>query len=185
MLRALAREAVPWRQTHWFQVDERDAPDGHPDRNWTGLSADLLARVALGPDQLHPIPVGSGRDLDAVARTYARELESLAGRPPVLDLIALGLGADGHTASLAPGDPALEVRDASVAATRAYRGHRRVTLTYPTLDAARCVLWLVLGAEKRQALRRLREGDASLPAGRVSRRHAMLVCDAAASGDDS
>jgi 6-phosphogluconolactonase len=182
MFRALAREEVPWEQLHLFQVDERDAPNGHPDRNWTGLCADLLAHVALRPDRLHPIPVGSGGDLDDTAREYAGELESLAGRPPVLDLIHLGLGEDGHTASLAPGDPVLLVRDAAVAATRPYRGRRRITLTYPTLDAARRVLWLVLGEEKREALRRLREGDRSVPAARVAREHAILICDAAASG---
>jgi len=182
MFRALAREEIPWDRTHWFQVDERDVPDGHPDRNWTGISTALLAHAAPPASQLHPIPVCSGLDLDATARAYARELESLAGRPPVLDLVHLGLGEDGHTASLVPGDPVLEVRDACVAATRRYRGHRRVTLTYPTLDAARRVLWLVLGVEKCAALRRLREGDRGLPAGRVARAHAILVCDAAAHG---
>jgi 6-phosphogluconolactonase len=169
MLRALAREQVPWEVLHLFQVDERDVPEGHPDRNWTHLSSDLLDLVTLRPEQLHPIRLGSGSDLDDEARRYARELEALAGRPPVLDLVHLGLGRDGHTASLTAGDPVLDVRDAPVAATRAYRGRRRITLTYRTLDAAR---------------RLLRIGDRGLPAGRVARERALLVCDAAAAGGD-
>ena len=181
MFGALAEEDVPWAQLHLFQVDERDAPPGDPERSWTGLRAGLIDRVPLRPEQLHPVAVGAGSPEEA-ARRYARELEAVAGRPPVLDLVHLGLGADGHTASLAPGDPVLDVRDAPVGATGAYRGRRRVTLTFPTLDAARSVLWLVVGTEKRSAVRRLRAGDRGIPAGRVARERALLVCDAAASG---
>jgi 6-phosphogluconolactonase len=182
MFRALAREDVPWERVHLFQVDERDAPAGDTDRNWTGLNDDLVARVGLRPEQLHPAPLPAGGDLDAVARRYAEELESVAGRPPVLDLVHLGLGSDGHTASLVPGDPALEVRDASVCATSTYRGRARITLTFPTLDRARKLLWFVVGAEKRDALRRLCAGDRGLPAARVRRDRAILVCDSAAAG---
>jgi 6-phosphogluconolactonase/glucosamine-6-phosphate isomerase/deaminase len=185
MFRFLAREDVPWECVHLFQVDERDAPDGHPDRNWTHLRSDLIDRVDLRPEQLHPVPLPCSGGLDAAARRYAEELGSLAGRPPILDLVQLGLGTDGHTASLVAGDPAVDVGETSVCATRAHGGRRRVTLTLPTLDAARRVLWLVLGAEKREALRRLRNGDRLSPAGRVRRERAILVCDAAAAGGDS
>lgn len=185
MFRALAHEHLPWELVHLFQVDERDAPDGHPDRNWTHLHADLIARVALRPEQLHPAPVPSAGDLEAAARRYAQELESLAGYPPILDLIHLGLGCDGHTASLMPGDPALDVCEASVCATRTHGGHRRMTFTFPTLNVARRVLWFVVGAEKREALRRLCAGDRSLPAACVARERATLVCDSAAAGEAS
>lgn len=179
MFRALAEESVPWARLDLFQVDERDVPQGDPERNWTQLHGDLIEHVPLAAGQLHPMPLDAGGDLDAVAQRYARELEALAGRPPVLDVVHLGLGEDGHTASLAPGDPVLDA-DEPVAATRAYRGRRRVTLTLPTLDAARSVLWLVVGEEKSAALRRLRAGDPGIPAGRVARARALLVCDAAA-----
>jgi 6-phosphogluconolactonase len=182
MFRALAREDVPWERIELFQVDERDAPTGDPDRNWTSLHADLIAPVGLRPEQLHPAPLPSSGDLAAAARRYAEALESLAGRPPVLDLVHLGLGSDGHTASLVPGDAALDAREASVRATSTYRGRARLTLTFPTLDRARRVLWFVVGAEKRDALRRLRAGDREIPAARVRRERAILVCDSAAAG---
>lgn len=182
MFRALAREDLPWERVHLFQVDERDAPDGDADRNWTGLDADLISHVALGASQLHPAPLPASDDLDGAARRYAEELESLAGRPPVLDVVHLGLGHDGHTASLVPGDPALDVRDASVCATSSYAGRARLTVTFPTLDRARSLLWLVVGEEKRDVLRRLCAGDREIPAGRVRRERAILVCDAAAAG---
>jgi len=182
LFRALAGESVPWDRVELFQVDERDAPEGDVDRNWTQLSEELVARVPLPPEQRHPIPVGArgaGGSLERAAQRYAQLLESLGGTPPRLDVVHLGLGTDGHTASLVPGDPVLAVRDRSVATTRAYAGYRRVTLTYPTLDAARHVLWLVVGPEKREAVARLRAGDLTIPAARVARTRAVLVRDAA------
>lgn len=179
MLRLLAREDVPWPAVHLFQVDERVAPAGHPERNLTHLASSLLARVPLSAAQVHPMPVEES-DLGAAAALYAASLREVAGEPAVLDLVHLGLGADGHTASLVPGDPVLEVADADVAATGAYRGHRRLTLTFPALDRARRLLWLVTGPDKAAALARLLRGDAAIPAGRVRGERAMVLADAAA-----
>jgi 6-phosphogluconolactonase len=182
MLRVLADRVVPWSQVHVFQVDERIAPDGDPDRNLTHLRESLLARVPLPPDQVHAMPVGAA-DLMAAARSYEGELCAVAGRPPVLDLVLLGLGPDGHTASLVPGDPSLEITDAEVALAGPYQGRRRMTLTYPALDRARRVLWVVTGAEKASMLRRLLQGDRTIPAGRVSQERALVLADSAAAGD--
>lgn len=179
MLRLLAAEDVPWSQVHLFQVDERVAPDGDPDRNLTHIRESLLASVPLPAAQVHAMPIDAP-DLAAAARDYERTLEGIAGTPPVLDLVHLGLGPDGHTASLVPGDAVLGVTDAGVALTAPYLGRRRMTLTYPVLNRARCVLWLATGSEKREMLARLRAADASIPAGRVEQRHAVVLTDRAA-----
>jgi 6-phosphogluconolactonase len=181
MLKLLAGEKVPWEQVHIFQIDERVAPAGHPDRNLTHLRESLLSRVPLPPDQVYAMPVESA-DLDAAAKSYAATLHQVAGSPPVIDLIHLGLGPDGHTASLVPGDPVLDVTDADVAVTGPYMGRRRMTLTFPVLDAARRVLWVVTGPDKAKMLPRLRATDRSIPAGRVSQQHALLLADRAAAG---
>jgi 6-phosphogluconolactonase len=181
MLRALAAEDVPWSSVHVFQVDERVATDGHPDRNLTHLRESLLQHAPLRPEQVHAMPVESP-DLEAAATEYALTLREIAGSPPVLDLVHLGLGPDGHTASLVPGDPVLDVTDKDVALTGVYQGRRRMTLTYPTLNRARRILWVVTGAEKVEMLRRLRNGDVSIPAGRVQREQALLLADGAAAG---
>jgi 6-phosphogluconolactonase/glucosamine-6-phosphate isomerase/deaminase len=124
-----------------------------------------------------------GPDLEAAAESYARLLQGVAGSPPVLDLVHLGLGPDGHTASLIPGDPVLDVTDADVALTGAYQGRRRMTLTYPAINRARRILWLVTGAEKAGPLVRLRAADASIPGGRVRQVRALVLADReAASG---
>ena len=181
MLRALAGEDIPWAGVHVCQVDERVAPDGHPDRNLTHLRESLLQHAPLQPEQIHAMPVESP-DLEAAARQYALALREVGGSPPVLDLVHLGLGADGHTASLVPGDAVLDVTDADVAPTGVYQGRRRMTLTYPMLNRARRVLWVVTGSEKVEMLRRLRDGDVSIPAGRVHREQALLLADRAAAG---
>lgn len=182
MLRALAGEPVPWPAVHLVQVDERVAPAGDPDRNLAHIRESLLTRAPLPPDQVHAMPVEAS-DLEAAAESYARLLREVAGSPPVLDLVHLGLGPDGHTASLVPGDPVLDVTDADVAPTGVYQGWRRMTLTYPVLNRARRILWLVTGGEKAGPLVCLRAADASIPAGRVRRDQALVLADrAAASG---
>jgi 6-phosphogluconolactonase len=181
MLRALAGEDVPWARVNLFQIDERVAPEGHPDRNLTHLRESLLQHVPLRPDQIHAMPVESP-DLDAAAAQYASVLRDVAGSPPVLDLVHLGLGPDGHTASLVPGAPALDIDKADVAVTGVYQGRRRMTLTYPLLNRARRVLWIVTGSEKVEMLRRLIAGDQSIPAGRVRSDEALLLADRAATG---
>jgi 6-phosphogluconolactonase len=179
MLRVLADLAVPWDGVHVCQVDERVAPLGDPARNFTQLQECLLARVPLCPEQVHAMPV-ERMDLDSAARGYAAVLRALAGTPPVLDLVHLGLGVDGHTASLVPGDPSLDVLDQEVALAGPYQGHRRMTLTFPVLDRARRVLWVVTGEEKSSMLQRLQAGDRTIPAGRVRQESAMLIADLAA-----
>jgi 6-phosphogluconolactonase len=179
MLRALARMDIPWAGVHVVQVDERVAPAGDPDRNLTHLCESLFARGLLPSPQVYAMPVEMP-DLVAAASRYAATLGELAGSPPVLDLVHLGLGPDGHTASLVPGDPALAVTDAEVALSGPYQGRRRMTLTYPAIDRARRILWVVTGADKGAMLVRLRDGDRSIPAGRVSKDRAVAFADRAA-----
>ena len=179
MLKALAEQDVPWEAVHLFQVDERVAPAGDPDRNLTHLRESLLNRVALPPENLHAMPVDEA-DLDTAAAIYARRLTSVAGAPAVFDAVHLGLGVDGHTASLVPGDPVLDVADQDVATTRVYGGRRRMTLTFPVLDRARRVLWVVTGENKAIILPRLLARDRSIPAGRVRDNDAVVYADAAA-----
>lgn len=182
MLRALAGEEVPWGGVHVVQVDERVAPAGHPDRNLTHLRENLLERAPMRPEQLHAMPVEE-KDLEAAAGRYALTLRKIAGSPPVLDLAHLGLGPDGHTASLVPGDPVLDVVDVDVAPTGVYQGRRRMTLTFPILNRSRRILWLVTGKEKVGMLKRLRGGDVSIPAGRVYRERAWVLADRPAAGE--
>ena len=179
MLHNLGNEDVPWKQMHVFQVDERIAPAGNPDRNLTHLRESLLEHAPLGQDQIHAMPVDTA-DLDAAAVQYARTLTEIAGSPPVLDLAHLGLGPDGHTASLVPGDPVLDVTDADVALTGVYMGRRRMTLTYPMLNRSRRILWLVTGPEKAGMLKRLQNADHAIPAGRMRQEQALVLADQAA-----
>jgi 6-phosphogluconolactonase len=179
MLRALATLEMPWRELDIFQVDERVAPRNDPDRNLTHLQKSLLDQSPLSAAQIHAMSVESS-DLEAAAAGYAATLRQLLGAPPLLDLVHLGLGPDGHTASLVPGDPVIAVRDADVAVTGLYQGRRRMTLTYPILNRARRILWVVTGEEKAPALRQLIDGDSSIPAGHVRRDSALVVADKAA-----
>jgi 6-phosphogluconolactonase len=181
MLRALAAAQIPWPAVRVFQVDERVAPAGDADRNLTHLKESLLDHAPLDPEQILAMPV-EAEDLDAAAAEYAQTLQRECGSPAVLDLVHLGLGPDGHTASLVPGDPVLKVRDKDVAVTGPYQGRRRITLTYPAINRARQVLWVVTGAEKVQMLQRLLHGDADIPAGRVNREKALVLADVPAVG---
>jgi 6-phosphogluconolactonase len=182
MLRALAKEDVPWAGVQVFQVDERVAPAGDPDRNLTHLHESLLENAPISRQQIHAMPVEMP-DLEAAVKQYSRTLAGIAGMPAVLDLAHLGLGPDGHTASLVPGDPVLNVTDSDVGVTGVYMGHRRMTLTYPILNRSRKILWLVTGGEKVAMLSRLLAGDRTIPAGRVIREQALALADRAATGE--
>jgi 6-phosphogluconolactonase len=166
-------EEMPWDKTELFQVDERVASPGSPDRNLThmvlGLSMDHQAA-------LRPMPV-TQRDLKAAAREYEASL------PEPFDLVHLGLGPDGHTASLVPGDPVLEVSDRRVALTGDYQGHPRMTLTYPALNDACRIVWLITGPDKVEPLQKLLAADESIPAGRVRNKNMIVVADEAAAGE--
>jgi 6-phosphogluconolactonase len=175
MFELLGERDLDWSRVTIFQVDERIAPDGDPDRNLAHLR-DSLPLAAV--ERVRPMPV-TDPDPEAAAARYAEEL------PDALDFVHLGLGPDGHTASLVPGDPVLEVTDRKVAVTGEYQGRRRMTLTYPALEAAGRILWLVTGDDKVDALAKLRAGDESIPAGRVSARDAILLADRAASPSET
>ena len=174
LLERLSASDVDWSSVHVFQVDERVAPDEHPDRNLTLIERDLPDAATM-----HAMPV-TDRDVDAAAARYERELVSVCGKPPVLDVVHLGLGPDGHTASLLPGEPVLDVRDRAVAVTGEAAGYRRMTLTYPALDAARLIVFVVSGAEKADALARVLDGDESAPAARLRARDVRTIADTAA-----
>src|ERR1022692_4219133 len=166
MFAELAARDVPWEQVRLFQVDERVAPDGDPDRNLTQLRRSLRG----APAAVIAMPV-TDSDLDAAAAAYG------SGLPDRFDLVHLGLGPDGHTASLVPGDPVLEVSDQLAAVTGGYQGHRRMTLTYPALARADQLLWLVTGAGKKVPLAQLLAGDRSIPAGRVEAARSLVLAD--------
>ena len=181
MLRALANEKVFWEAVRVAQVDERIAPAGDPGRNLTHLYESLIAHTPLRAEKVYAMPVDSP-DLEDAAIRYALTLREIAGSPPVLDLVHLGLGPDGHTASLIPGDPVLDVTAQDVGLTGVYQGRRRMTLTYPIINRSRNILWVVTGGEKAEILARLGNGDLSIPAGRVCRDRALVLADRAARG---
>jgi 6-phosphogluconolactonase len=173
MFAELAHRDFPWDRTTIYQVDERVAPAGDLDRNLTHQQESLPA-VAVA--RVHAMPVEDA-DLDSGANRYASLL------PDRFDLIHLGLGPDGHTASLVPGDPVLDISDRDVALTQPYMGYRRMTFTYPVINRARALLWLVTGSDKLDAFKRLRLGDHSIPAGRVVANHALILADTEVAGE--
>ena len=179
MMRALADADAPWQHVHVFQTDERIVPLDDAARTLPQLREALLSHIPIPPAQVHPMPVDDGT-LQSAAERYARDLEQLAGQPPVLDLVHLGLGDDGHTASLVPGDTALDIATADVALSGPYQAHRRMTLTFPLINRAKMILWLVTGRNKADVLKRLWVGDREIPAGRVRRDRAVIVTDRAA-----
>jgi len=179
MLGKLAEYELPWECMKIVQVDERVAPDDDPERNLTHIRNEFADRISLPVENLYAMLV-TDEDLERGARQYERGLSDLAGAPPVLDVVHLGLGGDGHTASLVPGDPVLDVCDRDVAATGLYNERRRMTLTYSIINRARYILWLVTGEGKAEMLNRMIQADRDIPAGRVSQRQATVVADAAA-----
>jgi 6-phosphogluconolactonase len=179
MLRHLADLHVPWPAVELFQTDERIAPAGHIERNLTHLTHALLDQAPEPLAAVHAMPVEMPDHADA-ARRYADSIRAVAGDPPVFDLVHLGLGEDGHTASLVPNDPVLDEVATAVAVTGDYGGRRRMTITYPVLTHARRILWVVTGAGKAPMLNRLRAGDQTIPAGRVRSDRALLLADRAA-----
>jgi len=178
MLEQLRGLDLPWQRIHVAQVDERIAPRGDPRRNLARLEQILVREGPLPERQLLAMPV-EAEDLDAAAANYQRLLERHGGRPLQLDLVQLGLGGDGHTASLVPGDPVLEVADRDVATSGEYQGLRRMTLTYPAIDRARRRLWLVTGTAKAARLAELLAAASAdgAPSVRVSRADASVVAD--------
>lgn len=179
MFQAIAAADIDWKRVHLFQVDERLAPDGHVDRNFLMVQQQLLDHVDIPADHVHPMPVALAQtDAEAAAQQYAQLLRAVCGPKGVLDLVHLGLGDDGHTASLMPDDPLLQVVDRDVGVTDlVYGGWRRMTLTLPAINRARQILWLVSGVDKATMVDRLMASDDTIPAGRVASGHATLITE--------
>jgi len=179
MLKDLASEEVPWSQVHVFQIDERIAPEGDPDRNLTHLHESLLGNAPIPKENIHAMPVNAADPAEG-AKEYEQTLQEFCGNPPVLDMAHLGLGPDGHTASLIPGDPVLSVVDRDVALTdpvNLYQNRRRMTLTYPMINRSRKILWLATGAAKVPMIVLLKAADPTIPGGRISQEQALLLTD--------
>jgi len=179
MLKDLASEEVPWSQVHVFQIDERIAPEGDPDRNLTHLHESLLGNAPIPKENIHAMPVNAADPVEGAAE-YEKTLQEICGNPPTLDMAHLGLGPDGHTASLTPNDPVLEVTDRDVALTdpvHLYQNRRRMTLTYPMINRSRQIMWLATGAAKIPMIVKLKAADHSIPGGRISQANALLLTD--------
>ena len=182
MLKILSKASLPWQRVNLFQVDERIAPEGHADRNLTQLFQTLEGSPLVTRLRIFPMPV-TAEDLDLASQEYANLIHEIT-EGEGLDLIHLGMGSDGHTASLVPGDAVMAVTDREVACTQnLYQGRIRMTLTYPLLNSAKQILWIVTGAEKQEMVQRLLKQDTSIPAGIVNQANALLMMDSAAFGN--
>jgi 6-phosphogluconolactonase len=182
MLKILSKAPLPWTRVNLFQVDERVAPDGHADRNLTQLFQVIEGSPLVTRMRIFPMPV-TAEDLDAASQDYSKLIHEIT-EGEGLDLIHLGMGSDGHTASLVPGDGVLDVTVREVACTeQLYQGRIRMTLTYPILNSAKKILWIVTGAEKQEMVQRLLKRDTSIPAGSVNQANALLMADQAAFGN--
>ena len=177
MLKILAKAPLmPWSKVNIFQVDEREAPDGHADRNLTQLFKTLEGTGIITKVNIFPMPV-LAENLDDACVEYAENIKTITG-DGILDLVHLGMGADGHTASLIPGDQVCEVIDKDVAMTFGpYQGRNRMTLTYPLINKAKEILWVITGDEKKEMVQRLIAQDPNIPAGKVSQDNALLITD--------
>jgi len=180
-LAELAQRKLPWEAVHVFQVDERVAPPGHPDRNLTGLRQALLDRVPIPPANVHPMPVEEP-ELEPAAAAYADEIRAVTGRNGRLDVVHLGIGDDGHTASWPPGDPVVDATE-DVAVVGPFNGRLRMTLTPPAVNRAAWIVWLIAGGAKAPVVARLLAVDPTIPASRVRRHDVTLLADAAAGAD--
>lgn len=183
-LERFAEQALPWARMWITQVDERVVGRDDPRRNLRELERILLAPGRLAADRLLALPVealiAAATDAARTAVLSAHERHLRAHGFDTADIVQLGLGADGHTASLLPGDPLLEVDDAAVGLSREHEGARRLTLTLPVLARARARLWIVTGADKSGRVAELWEGRGDGPALRLPREQATIICDAAA-----
>jgi 6-phosphogluconolactonase len=183
------KSRFPWARVFWYWGDERFVPYDHPDSNYRMTSEAMLSRAPVPPENIFPIPTDG--DPDDAARRYERTLQEAYGaatldpRRPLFDLTLLGLGPDGHTASLLPGEPVLNERRRWVAAVSHGRPEVRITLTYPAINSSQRVAFLVTGKEKATIFSAIRSGNSDLPAARV-RPVGELVwfADRAAAGED-
>jgi 6-phosphogluconolactonase len=175
----LAKEDLPWEKVYLFQVDERIAPDAHPDRNLTQLFKAIEGTKLVLRLNIFPMRVNA-EDLNEACEEYESHINRMTENGK-LDLIHLGLGTDGHTASLVPYDSVLEINDKGVAMTRIeYQERKRMTLTYPLINQAEKILWVVTGEEKAEMLDRLLHQDHSIPAGRIDQHHAIVFTEESA-----
>jgi len=162
------RDRFPWQRVFWFWGDERFVPQDHPDSNYKMTQEAMLSKVPVPPENIFPVPV-EGKPIDA-ARRYERTLQEIYGAEtfdparPLFDITLLGLGPDGHTASLLPGEPVLRERKSWVAEVPHGREEVRITMTYPTIESSQRVAFLVAGKEKAEILKAIGKGDSKVPA---------------------